>query len=347
MGLFDESRFVERIKFFDGQRLFAADLQSLEVFNREMRWLHNQSLHQPGIGRGYAVSGEKGNRQVTIEPGYAIDADGREIVLTQTQTMQVPPVSSDEKGRSIFFDLTVAYQETDLEEVEFRDGLCDTRGAIRLREAPVFCWVRLQQNDTGNLHPTTKFVKDLQEGRKIILARVEVLNCQLQQRISIVQRQSALPECGPHIACGTADPTPWAEVDLGDASQELGDFILLQAEIDTRAAGFQMTPCYSASIPGSRIITLETGDIEAAKAEFKVFLLDFLRILDPQPGKFTVFLLANYTNIANKESLAINMEPRGEAGAPEAAAARQDPTAQILTDFIKQNWHVNWMGVEG
>src|SRR5688500_15874219 len=172
MTIFDRSRFVERMKFFDGQRLFATDLQELEACNREMRWLHNQSLHQPGIGRGYAVSGEKGDRQVIVEPGYAIDAAGREIVLTRSQVIQVPPVASDEKGQSVFYDLTVAYQETDLEEVEFRDGLCDARGAIRLREAPVFCWIRLERDEDGQLRPAAGLGKDLQkdiqEGRKII-----------------------------------------------------------------------------------------------------------------------------------------------------------------------------------
>ena len=56
MGILDETGFVERPAFFNGQRLFDSDLQALEAFNREMRWLHNQSLHQPGIGRGLAVS---------------------------------------------------------------------------------------------------------------------------------------------------------------------------------------------------------------------------------------------------------------------------------------------------
>mgnify|MGYP001036441712 CR=1 FL=1 len=46
------TQFLERIQFFNGQRLFASDLQALEAFNREMRWLHNQSLHQPGVGSG-------------------------------------------------------------------------------------------------------------------------------------------------------------------------------------------------------------------------------------------------------------------------------------------------------
>ncbi len=84
MSIIGETRFVERNQFFNGQRLFASDLQGVEELNRQMRWLHNQSLHQPGIGAGFAISGNKGDRQVVIQPGYAIDADGREIVLTET-----------------------------------------------------------------------------------------------------------------------------------------------------------------------------------------------------------------------------------------------------------------------
>ena len=42
-----------------------------------MRWLHNRSLHQPGVGNGYKVTGTQGDRQVTIGPGYALDAYGR------------------------------------------------------------------------------------------------------------------------------------------------------------------------------------------------------------------------------------------------------------------------------
>src|SRR5258708_38060210 len=114
---------IERMQFFNGQRLFADDLQSLDDFNRQMRWLHNQSLHQPGVGSGYAITGAKGDRQVTIQPGYAIDNLGREIVLTETDIEAVPPVANDGAGNSVFFDLTVSYpQAADLVEAETRDG---------------------------------------------------------------------------------------------------------------------------------------------------------------------------------------------------------------------------------
>lgn len=345
MGIFDQTRFVERMKFFDGQRLFAADLQALEAFNREMRWLHNQSLHQPGIGRGYAVSGEKGEREVTIAPGYAIDSFGREIVLTKLHTMQVPPVSSDEKGRSVFYDLTVAYQDTDLEEIEFRDGLCDTRGVIRLREAPVFCWVRLERDDAGQLHPSAALGKDIREGRKIILARVEVLNCQLQQVISIVQRQSALPECGPYISCGTAMPTSWVE--QGDDGNREGTFIMLQAVIDTRAGGFRITPCYSAHIPGPRMVQIDIRD----DVQGLVLLLDFLRILDTRPDQFTVLLLVILERLSTSPQLSARRRRRVEGELVEEAAAgeeaRNESPTQKIIEWIKANWQVTWMGVEG
>ena len=102
-------QFLERVQFFNGQRLFASDLQALEEFNREMRWLHNMSLHQPGVGSGFAISGAKSDREVVIQPGYAINAKGQEIVLTETRTEPVPPVANDGAGNSVFFDLTVSY----------------------------------------------------------------------------------------------------------------------------------------------------------------------------------------------------------------------------------------------
>src|SRR5215468_8387573 len=108
MSILDETAFVERLTFFNGERLFASDLQALEAFNREMRWLHNQSLHQPGIGSGFAVTGNVGDRQVTIYPGYALDSQGEEIIPTETFVDPIPPVANNGSGGSVFYDLTVS-----------------------------------------------------------------------------------------------------------------------------------------------------------------------------------------------------------------------------------------------
>lgn len=207
-------RFLERQKFFDGQRLFASDLQELESFHREMRWLHNRSLHQPGIGNGYAITGVKGERIVTVGPGYAIDAEGREIVLLEERVLQVPPVAGEPDGKPATFDLTVAYpSDADLEEAETRASVCTDRGTVRLREEPVFCWVRLQETEAGTFVAVDGRLKaDVEQGLRLVIGRVEVLHCRLHSTVSLEQRRSARPSFQPYIACGSHQPESWEVV---------------------------------------------------------------------------------------------------------------------------------------
>src|SRR5918996_6138934 len=84
---------IERVTFFTGQRLTEKDLAALQRANRELRWLHNRSLHSWGIGIGLAVAGERGDSAVTVEPGYGVDCLGREIILTERRGIPVPAVS--------------------------------------------------------------------------------------------------------------------------------------------------------------------------------------------------------------------------------------------------------------
>ena len=46
MNTFGSPKFIERVRFFDNERLIAPDLQAIDDFARQMRWLHNRSLHQ-------------------------------------------------------------------------------------------------------------------------------------------------------------------------------------------------------------------------------------------------------------------------------------------------------------
>ncbi len=323
MGLLDEMRIIERQQFFNGQRLFASDLQDLEAFNREMRWLHNRSLHQPGIGNGFAVTGEKGAREVLIGPGYALDALGREIVLIDDWIEPVPPVAGEADGSPAFFDLTVSYPADEaLEVAETRAGVCAPRGVVRLQEEPVFCWVRLKMNEANQLVvENDALAKEIQDGMKIVLARAEVRQCQLNSVLSVAQRRSARPSKQPHVACGTFKPDPWqvewlidrqvvkdlltallerqfaagssagtpiatfmnafatttdsaaatgavglaAGLQAGGVSL-LGPIILpfaIRTTVDTSAAKFMTTPCYTAHVDGSQTkefeLPIETG----------------------------------------------------------------------------------------
>jgi hypothetical protein len=373
MDFLDATRSIERQRFFDGQRLFASDLQAIEAFNREMRWLHNQSLHPFGIGNGLAVTGRKGDREVGVGPGYAVDDLGREIVLTTPRTVPVPPVVGDD-GHPRRYVLTVEYpDDANLEEVELREGICDTRGAVRLREEPIFCWVPL--NPDGS---PAQDAGQILGGRKLVLTEVAVRDCQLDQDISIVQRRNARPPTQPIIACGVEQPTAWEDWnpwdDLGLPGGAVGRELRmlyqavggLQAEIHTGLAGFLTTPDYFARIDGPRVI-----EVTLNGEQVRVVLDGLLSIVDPTPNTFTAQVIVLYFDLPRRDvqpgvDLAMRARRRlvggfdvsaltgvfaetvGEAPAQgrlsEAGAAEEEEPD--LKELLK-DWRVAWMGVEG
>jgi hypothetical protein len=329
MPIFGATRFLERSRFFDGQRLFASDLQAVEEFNREMRWLHNQSLHQPGIGSGLAISGKKGDREVVIQPGYAIDGEGREIVLAETAVEPVPPVADDGFGSPVFFDLTVSYpDERTLKASETRDGVCAPRGAIRLREAPVFCWVRL--GPPPDRLPTDAALRDaVQNGMRLRLARAQVLNCRLERSLSLAQRRNAKPAEQPYVACGSATDLAWK---LPNQAASLGVGVHLVARVATKEAGFRTPPCYSVQLLGSREFTFSVGT-----RTVKRILDGFTMVMAPTESGFDFSLLVPDSLLTKVPEDPLDPDPR------------QAPTfATQLTNQIGTNkWRVDWIGVEG
>jgi hypothetical protein len=249
------TKFIERVRFFDNERLIASDLQAIDDFARQMRWLHNRSLHQPGVASGYAVAGEKGDRQVTIQPGYALDVLGREIVLTQAWTQPVPPESGDGQGGPATFDLTVSYPAV-LPESESRTADCASAvpGSVRLQESPVFCWVAAFKKDPLR--------DEIESGKRIVLARVEVLNCQLNHKISLAQRRDARPGVHPFVYAAIAGPD-WVVTDRALGIEIAPPAVvppvagaIRTIPIDTSAAGFRTTPCYFANLADDPTIEL-------------------------------------------------------------------------------------------
>jgi hypothetical protein len=314
MPILDEMQFLERVQFFNGQRLFANDLQSLEEFNRKMRWLHNQSLHQPGVGSGYGVAGNIGDRQVTISPGYALDSLGREIILTETLIQPIPPVADNGSGNSVFYLLTVSYPEdAALKPSETRAGVCAQQGVVRLREDPVFCWVRLNDNDLNRQPVDPNLKQRISKGFFIVLAQIEVFNCKLKQPVSAAQRRNAVPAKQPRIACGVQIPTSW---DAAPAAMmnvppfdEIGS-LTLTATIYTSAAGFSATPLYTARLMGSRLLPDDSN---------RPFLTDALINLITTPA-------------LGPRQFTLQIFPFSQGN--------------VTVAQIKSEWQVAWMGIE-
>jgi hypothetical protein len=334
MSIIGSTQFLERIQFFNGERLFASDLQSLEAFNREMRWLHNQSLHQAGVGSGFQVIGNTGDRQVTISPGYAIDSCGREIILTENQVLAIPPVADNGSGAPVFYDLTVSYpDDSQLVPAETRTGICTPAGVISLREAPVFCWVQLSDDPT-NHQPVDPRLKDrINKAIFLVLAQVQIFNCQLNQPVSTVPRRNARPAKQPRVACGTYTPTSWtpsaippstsgsgpasATVDL-PTTGPVFPAITLSTQIVVPSGTFQATPAYKARL---------TGDILQSDSTGNYWIQDgLISISNAMPQGFTV----------NLQPVIVSVVPVGPSG--------YDPIQIDATTF--ESFQITWMGIE-
>jgi hypothetical protein len=281
------------------------------------------------VGSGLAIRGAKGDREVVIQPGYAIDALGREIVLTETVTEPVPPVADDGFGGAVHFDLTMSYPDERLLKVsETREGVCAPRGAIRLREAPVFCWIRLGP-PPDRLPTDATLLADVQGGLRLRLARAEVLNCRLERPLSVAQRRNARPSEQPYVACDRAENLTWT---LPADGPSLGVGLQLRASIDTREAGFRTLPCYTAHLVGAR-----TFSFSVAGTTVQRVLDGFVSLLGASPSGFDFSLLVPDTLLARQPATPSDPDPR------------TSPTfeTQLKAGIAKNGWRVEWMGVEG
>jgi hypothetical protein len=73
---------VKRLNYFTHQFLREQDFKDEQTYHIEMRRRHNSLLHGWGIVTGLEVQ-KKGEREITISPGMAIDKEGRELVLAE------------------------------------------------------------------------------------------------------------------------------------------------------------------------------------------------------------------------------------------------------------------------
>ena len=81
---------VQRPRYFDHQFLKVEDFTLETEYHLDMRRRHNASLHTPGVANGLTVAGSSGATSVTVAPGVALDAQGREIVLVDQRTVNLP-----------------------------------------------------------------------------------------------------------------------------------------------------------------------------------------------------------------------------------------------------------------
>lgn len=305
---------LERPSFFDGQRLTAGDLDDVQTFLRELRWLHNRALHNWGIAFGYAVSGDRGGREVSLQPGYAIDCKGRDLILGESMTLPIPAVSGTSSGGPMTYYLTATYAEDQELVPETRQGSCNSSGAVRYPEIPLIRW-----RDPNDRSPGSGF----RHGLDIVLAAISVQNCSLAEDVSGAERRDALPAAQPYIVSGNteAGATPWRLWPTDEKPVGVATTVV------TATAGFRNPPRYQAHVVGKRLYAMATGDGSG--------------------------VVDGYTHIAQGTASSFELRmilPVGVITESAILNPAEVLTAKFIGDLqdpAKLGWHVVWMGIEG
>jgi len=74
-------RQIERLNYFNGQRLEAEDLRLEQEYHIQIqRWLM-KTLFRPGVAKGFDVHILAGGKKILLDPGLALDDLGRAIIL--------------------------------------------------------------------------------------------------------------------------------------------------------------------------------------------------------------------------------------------------------------------------
>lgn len=357
MSLIDETKHLERRSFFASERLFDADLNDQESFHREMRWLHNRSLHQPGVGNGYKIVGAKGDREVFIGAGYALDALGREIILTRDMMVPIPPVAGEDLGRPAFYYLAVSYpDDSRLDEAEVREGVCGSRGAVRLTERPVLCWARLaidSHSPTKILVPVSADLRNqVNSGMLIVLAVVEILQCRLNKDISeksLAPRRSARPPKLPYTASGVEAHPAWIVEPIAGltppAAPTLPALLLasvrLRATVRVTTATFGAVPRYLVRVEGDRLLPADLAAKPGSKAGHVYAEPQVEVLLDPNR--------TDHTKFAVQVSLLVYVPDQVAFDAIKGALFDTKDIGQrdALTEHLRKSWSIVWVGIEG
>ncbi len=100
---------AKRMNYFTHQLLVAQDLKDEQAYHIEMRRRHNRLFHSWGVVEGLEVL-QKGTHEVTVEPGAAIDNEGREIILQDSETRDFGSLPHDSQ---VFITISYQQEETD------------------------------------------------------------------------------------------------------------------------------------------------------------------------------------------------------------------------------------------
>ena len=230
---------LEQPHYFTGQLLTAAGLNSNLSNEWERRWTHNRALHGTGIVTGLTVTGEPRTPTVMVEPGHAIDPAGRELILTETATLQVPPlpgaVSEDGTVTPARVVLICRWNETPAASIA--TGPCSAQGVAGFLETPRLEFIA--ESEYPQHAPNV-----------VALATIGIASCVIYD-LDFARRRVLGARPLPYVDAGVYTPAAdqWEPVLSAGSSPTMYG---LRTVVDTSVGGFATTPTYQVRLAGER-----------------------------------------------------------------------------------------------
>src|SRR5688572_27444598 len=125
----------KRINFFKGFLTTEKDWNEAEQYHVEKRKLHNRLLHAPGVVLGYqgelrVVARARGDLSVEVQPGYAIDGQGNDLILWDATIKNINP-EEYRLPQTIYIVLRFAEELTDF--IAYKENL-EYKGHRKVQE---------------------------------------------------------------------------------------------------------------------------------------------------------------------------------------------------------------------
>jgi hypothetical protein len=135
----------KRINFFKGFLTTERDWNDAERYHIDKRMLHNRLLHAPGVVMGHAgdlrvAARARGDLSVEVQPGYAIDGMGHDLMLNDAAIKNINP-EEFRLPQTIYVVLRFYEELTDF--IAYKENL-EYKGHRRVMES---CKVELSQTD--------------------------------------------------------------------------------------------------------------------------------------------------------------------------------------------------------
>jgi hypothetical protein len=116
---------IDRIRYYDGEFLRAFDFSDEQTYHMEMRRRLNRYLHLYGIVQGLNLVSPSGSTDVSIMPGMAIDAFGREIYVFAPYTLGDSDITNSRVTSGGQYGVWLRYQKTPSTPPSSGYGICN------------------------------------------------------------------------------------------------------------------------------------------------------------------------------------------------------------------------------